>query len=97
MGPKIEGLQIDVRVFPNLVIYKPLKHQGEQTFQDAAPGVGGPLVGSALEKQIGHDVVAECPRLRCRISAYLGWNGSAEQRESFGTLPCALPCAAIAA
>ena len=98
VGLKVEGLQIDVRIFPDLVVHKPLKHQGEQALQDAAPSVRGPLVGGAPEKQIGHGVLTESPCVfACRISAYLGWNGSVEQRDSFGALPYTAICAAITA
>ena len=51
---EIEGSQIDIGVFPDLVVHKSLKHQGEQTLQNAAPCIGGPLVSGALEKQVGH-------------------------------------------
>ena len=86
VGLEIERLQIDVGVFPDLVIHKPLKHKGEQALQHAALGVGGPLMGGAFEKQIGHGVFAESPCVFAwRKGVYLGWNGTAEQRDSFET------------
>jgi len=39
MRLELQCIQVDAGIFPDLVIYKPLKHQGEKAFQDA-PGRG---------------------------------------------------------
>ncbi len=45
VGLELEGGQIDVGIFPDLIIHKPLKHKGKKAFQGPAPGGGRLLVG----------------------------------------------------
>jgi hypothetical protein len=42
---EFEGSEVDLRVFPNLVVDKALKHKSKKPLQGAATGRGGFLMG----------------------------------------------------
>ena len=60
-----ERLQIDVGIFPNLVVDKSFEEQREQTFERAPFGGGRPCVRGAFEKQIGHGLCGVRTRIVC--------------------------------
>jgi len=54
-----QRFEVDDRVFPNLVVDKPLEHQGEKTLERAAFGGGRPLMRGAVEKSVSHPAVVQ--------------------------------------
>ena len=50
----LQCFQIDVRIFPNLVVDEALEKQREQAFEGAPFRGGRPRVRGAFKKQIGH-------------------------------------------
>ena len=54
-----ERRHVDVRVFPNLVIDKPLKHHCKQTFHDAPLGRQTVIDRGFLQKFVGHEIKLE--------------------------------------
>ena len=59
LRPELQGFDVDGGVFPNLVVDKPLEHQGEKTLERAAFGGGRPLMRGAVEKSVSHPVVVQ--------------------------------------
>src|SRR5882672_8685666 len=57
LRPKPQGFDVDGRIFPNLVVDKPLEHQGEESLEGTPFGGGGPLMCGAVKKRVSHSVV----------------------------------------
>ena len=54
VGPKLQRVQIDAGVFPDLIIDKALEHQGEKPFQHAAWASRRRLMCGLFQKRVGH-------------------------------------------
>src|SRR5579864_8880163 len=59
---KFQSREIDIGIFPDLVIDKALKHKRKKPLQGAAACRGGPLMGSLFQKRICHRVPWDSPR-----------------------------------
>ena len=51
MGLEFQRVQIDVGIFPDLVVDESLKHQREEPLERALLGVGGSRMRRAFEKR----------------------------------------------
>ncbi len=54
LGPKLQRLKVDCRVFPNLIVDEALEHQSEKTFQGSPFCRRRPLMRSAFQKDVSH-------------------------------------------
>lgn len=52
-GPEPERFEIDVGIFPDLVVHEPLEHQGREAFESAAPSGVRSGAGGMFERRIG--------------------------------------------
>ena len=54
MRLEFQRVEVDRRIFPDLVVHEALEHEREQALQRAALGGRGPLMRGALQENISH-------------------------------------------